>query len=85
MKYQVKIIEHGEKEQTERGEYQRGICTKTADNEEGWGYTPSTQEMREYNETIFDQTVDSLDIASTIAVINGLPLPQIPQRTNKDE
>ncbi|HEU4682972.1 MAG TPA: hypothetical protein VFS39_00535 [Nitrospira sp.] len=39
----------------------------------GYDYTPETEATRQYDRVIYSQSVDELELAKVVAVVNGIP------------
>ncbi|NDV53861.1 hypothetical protein [Salipiger sp. PrR003] len=67
-RYKITIEEIGEEVRTIGKNWERGA----GGSPEEFGYTPETQATRQYSRTIYEQTVEDLDMASVVSVVNGL-------------
>ncbi|KGM50678.1 hypothetical protein [Pseudooceanicola atlanticus] len=68
-RFRVTIEEMGEEVRTIGKAWEKGA----GEGPEAYGYTPETQATRQYNRTIYEQTVEELDIGRVVSVVNDLP------------
>lgn len=74
-RYKIMIVEIGAETKIEGKEWEQGAGEATPDNGKAYGYTPEIEKICDYSRTIFEQTVESLDLSAVVSVINNIPPP----------
>lgn len=67
-RYKIVVTECGEEVRTVGREWRLG----GEGDPEAYGYTPETQATREYSRDVYEQTVDDLDLAALVSVVNKM-------------
>ena len=70
--YKITIKELGTQVKTLPKSWERGAGKKDGDDDEGWGYTPEVETLKEYEVTIYEQTVHELDLSAVVSVVNKI-------------
>jgi hypothetical protein len=68
MRYKITIEEYGQEVAIIEKRWVRGAGA-TPDE---YGYAPETEGTQNYQRTIYEQTVENLDMAAVVSVVNGL-------------
>ena len=66
-RYKITIEEIGQEVRTVGATWERGAGATS----EEYGYTPEIEATRSYERQIYEQTVDTLDVAALVGVVNG--------------
>lgn len=69
--YKVVVTAIVEREEVAGGSWE--ILEKKADGSEPRGYTPQVKKIVRREEKVFEQTVDTLNMAGLVLVVNKLP------------
>lgn len=70
MSYKITIEHNSNITQTTRGQY--CVIGKDEDGESEYGYPPSYDEIVEKGITVYEQTVEELDVGSVIKAVNKM-------------
>ena len=70
-RYVISVKEIGQELKVIERQWEQG-AEPTDGNPNGWGYTPEIEATRSYAREVFQQTVDELDLAALVSVVNGI-------------
>ena len=67
-RYRVTVEEIGQEKRIVGGEWKIGA----GEARDAYGYTPQVEQTCDYARTIYEQTVDDLDLSGLVQVVNGI-------------
>jgi len=70
--YKITIVEIGTDERFNGQDWEQGAGKLTPDNKNSYGYTPRITKTCSYEKTIYEQTVEKLDLSAVVYVVNNI-------------
>ena len=70
-RYKIVVTEIGLEKRVVESEWKEGAGA-TDENPHKYGYTPEIEAHRSYERDVYQQTVDDLDLAKLVSVVNGI-------------